>query len=62
MKNRKKRKKLKIRRNWDRNPATQVHRVDTDYNRTRDKQEWLDDAQSELDVEEQADVFEDEFD
>ena len=50
MKKKKKRKKIKIRHSWgDLKPATQVHSVDTDYNRAKHKKDWKEQAQGDLD-------------
>ena len=55
MKNRKKRKKIKIRHTWNLNPATKVHSVDTDYNRAKLKQSLK--ADIDKDLEEDEDDF-----
>lgn len=51
--------KIKVRKKWPRNPATQVEKPHTDYNRARAKREWQDELE---DLEaENADFGEDLF-
>ncbi len=45
----KKRKKIKVRRTWDIDPSTQVHKVDTDYNRAKSKQDLKEEVEETFD-------------
>jgi len=55
----KKKKKVKVRQFWPKNPATQVHKdLKNDYNRSKDKKAWEEDVDNLL---EEGDDFEDEW-